>query len=63
MVEFEDYADSKRLYRDHTIQRTDPYGLWIVLDAKGRQHKSIDGTFTNPQDAAKALDVVLNKKV
>ncbi len=53
---FDDYADSKRLYKEHTLQRTDPFGLWIILDAKGRQIKGVDGSFTNPHDAAKALE-------
>lgn len=54
-LEFDLYDDGKRLFKEHTLQRTDPYGLWIILDAKGRQIKGIDGSFTNPHDAAKAL--------
>lgn len=63
---FDDYADSKRLYKTYTLQRTDPYGMWIVLDSKGREVQAIAGSFTSPQDAAKALDnylVHLPKKV
>lgn len=52
---FEEYEDSRRLYKGYTIQRTDPFSFWIVLDSKGRQVKGID-SFTNPHDAAKALD-------
>lgn len=62
MFEFDSYEDSRRVFREHILQRTDPYGLWIILDAKGRPLKGVDGSFTNVQDAAKALDNLLNKK-
>lgn len=61
MFEFDSYEDSRRSFREHTLQRTDPYGLWVILDTKGRLVKGIDGSFTNVQDAAKALDNHLNK--
>jgi len=54
--EFDLYDDGRRLFKEHTLQRTNPYGLWIILDAKGRQIKGVDSSFTNPHDAAKALD-------
>lgn len=53
---FEDYADGKRLYKEHTLQRTDPFGMWIILDAKGRHIKGVDSVFTNARDAGLALE-------
>jgi hypothetical protein len=59
-IEFDEYEDSRRLYMGYTIQRTDPYALWIVLDQKGRKVKGVD-SFTTPHDAAKALTNLLER--
>lgn len=53
---FDEYKENARLYKSYTIQRTDPYGFWIILDEKAKRVKGIDSSFTNLNDAAKAID-------
>jgi hypothetical protein len=55
MHQFEIAEENRRLFHGYTIQRTNPYGLWIILDSKSRTPKGLDGSFTTPQDAAKVV--------
>lgn len=56
---FDEYKENARLYKGYTIQRTDPYGFWILLDEKGKSVKGVNSSFTNLNDATKALDNVI----
>lgn len=62
MIDFEDQKENARLHLGYTIQRTDPFGFWIVLDAKGRRVKGLESVYTNTASAAKAVTAFTENK-
>lgn len=57
---YDEFRENQRELNDHLIQRTDPYGLWIILNKQGKQ--VVSGSYTNTRDAVKALENHLESK-
>lgn len=62
MPVYEAIEENRRLFHGYTLQRTNPYGHWIILNSKGRVPKGMDGSFTTPRDAAMVVQNLIDNQ-
>lgn len=53
---YEEESENKRVYKGWIIQRTDPYGFWVILDGKGNRSDLFPDSYTQISIAVKAID-------
>lgn len=56
--EYTEVSENRRVYKGWTVQRTDPYGFWVILDSKGRRSDYHPNSYTQISIAIKDIDTV-----
>ena len=60
-MDYSEEEQNMRVLDKFTIQRTDPYGFWVILEADGSPSRLFPEVYTQVSLAKKAIEVYLSK--